>query len=85
MAFKSVVLLIGYSFVSVISFLSACMIADVVWMILLMASAVVSLLLAIIRFVDSQKTQKELAELKNNQLDVKVEKSTLKCFKATQQ
>jgi len=85
MAFKRVVLLIGYSFVSVISFLSAFMIADVVWKILLMASAVVSLLLAIIRFVDSQKTQKELAELKNNQLDVKVEKSTLKCFKATQQ
>ena len=77
MKVKRIALLIGSLFVAVVSVLSACRIEDRIWQVLLIVSAFVSLFLAIIKLIDSRKTAEEIAKLKQNQLDVRIEGETV--------
>lgn len=84
MTIKRIFILIGYLFIAIISVLSAFRVEEMLWRCSLIASATVSLVLAIIRLIDSRRTTEEIEELRNNQLDVKVENGTLEFVKGPQ-
>lgn len=62
--------LIGYIFVAVVAIISALRIDDLLLLVLLVISAIVSLILAITRMITAKKTGDRIKYLEENQLSV---------------
>lgn len=62
--------LIGHIFVAVVAVISALRINDLMLLVLLVISAIVSLILAITRMITAKKTRERIKYLEENQLSV---------------
>lgn len=77
---KTFLMLFGYIFIAGVSVIGTFRIEVVFMKILLILSAMVSLVLAVTRLVDSKKTAERIKRLEKNQLSVRYDESKEKLY-----
>ena len=77
---KNCLMLVGYIFIAVASVIGTFRIEGLLMKILLILSAMVSLVLAVTRLVDSKKTADRIMRLEKNQMSVRYDESEEKLY-----